>query len=541
MNRAMFDHSEPGDEDPWLERLLSEAGDPTVEPRPQFVSALRSTILDRLKKPRRAPVWRTRLLLGSAVAVVAVTAAAMAFALIRPANAWAQVAKAVQDRPWIHTRTLGPDGKEYGESWFSVKNNVSAVRHGPIVEYHDKTLKVVAKYVADEGVVYRIPENPELSAIDRGDFFEQLLDSERPAKSPVPGMEVVTRNRRDVVENGRSWVEIELTCKVVGGDRQQRMRFRVDPKTKLPHSCVFQSIEGPEGTNLFDYPDHGPVDIYDLGAPRSAKIVDRMPSNDLKGALAGLKAGRVRFDDYCGIFETGIGPNVNRMWRKGRKWRVEQLLPDPKKPQEFPKDADAAWWKQHQGDFTFMVQAICDGEKVYYYHGEGNPFAADAPRPPRLNLSMTQAINPSDDPFMPWPHVFPEHVSHPNVWQPTDDRTFELDPKPADGPPGTTRLRVLDKKLAAADQPDRYKLWINPEQNSVVLRAETAVFESTNPPKLAYIDTEIVEALARSPSGRWYPTRVLRTTSNFPGKQVRKYFLDFDAPIPDDLFRPLGP
>ncbi len=38
MNRAMFDHPKPGDEDLRLERLLSEAGDPTVEPRPQFVS-----------------------------------------------------------------------------------------------------------------------------------------------------------------------------------------------------------------------------------------------------------------------------------------------------------------------------------------------------------------------------------------------------------------------------------------------------------------------------------------------------------------------
>ncbi len=102
-------------------------------------------------------------------------------------------------------------------------------------------------------------------------------------------------------------------------------------------------------------------------------------------------------------------------------------------------------------------------------------------------------------------------------------------------------LRVLDQKLASANQPDRYKLWINPEQNYVVLRAETAVFKSTNPPKLAYIDTEIFEALARSPSGHWYPTRVVRTTSNFPGKQVRKYFLEFHAPIPDELFRPLGP
>jgi hypothetical protein len=430
----------------------------------------------------------------------------------------------------------------YGEGWFSAKNGVSAFRHGPAVEYHDKTLQVVTKYVADEGAIYRLPENPELSAMDRNDFFERLLDTEGPAKSPVPGMEVVTRNRHDVVVDGRSWIEIELTCKVVGGDRKQTMRFRVDPKTKLPHSCVFQSIEGPEGTNVFDYPDHGPADIYDLGAPRSARIVDRMPSDNLKSVLAGMKAGRIRFDNYRGIVESGIGTNVNRVWRKGRKWRAELLMPDHKKERQFPPDADAAWWKQHQGDFIYMVQAICDGDKVYYYRGEGNAFAADAPRPPRLKLSMTQAINPSDDPFMPWPHLFPEHVGHPNMWQPTDEREFELESKPNDGPPGAIRARVFDKRLSVKGLPDLYKLWINPAQNYVTLRAETSVFEpSTNPPKLAYVDTTVVEALAQSPSGQWYPTRAVRTTSNYPEKQVKKYHLDFESPIPDELFRPLGP
>ena len=137
------------------------------------------------------------------------------------------------------------------------------------------------------------------------DFFRQLLESKGPAKSPVFGMEVVAQSRRDVVEDGRAWVDIELTLKVIAGDRKQTMRFRVDPKTKLPHSCVFQSIEGPIGTRLFDYPDRGPADIYDLGVPRTAKLVDRMPTNDLDGVLAGLKAGRVRFDDYRGIADDG--------------------------------------------------------------------------------------------------------------------------------------------------------------------------------------------------------------------------------------------
>ena len=35
------------------------------------------------------------------------------------------------------------------------------------------------------------------------------------------------------------------------------------------------------GTIVFDYPDHGPADIYDLAQTRTAKRVDRVPGNDL--------------------------------------------------------------------------------------------------------------------------------------------------------------------------------------------------------------------------------------------------------------------
>ena len=62
-------------------------------------------------------------------------------------------------------------------------------------------------------------------------------------------------------------------------------------------------------------------------------------------------------------------------------------------------------------------------------------FGPDAKQPPPLKLSMTQAINPSDDPFMPWPSLFAEHVSHPSVWQPTNDREFLLGRKAGRRPP----------------------------------------------------------------------------------------------------------
>jgi hypothetical protein len=537
MNPLIFDQLDPEDDDQQFGRLIAEAGDPSVAPRPEFVAGLRELVLDRLGPPRRVPRWRPRLVVGSAVAALAVAAAVLVVMVLRPVNAWAEVAQAVQGKPWVHSKTVGPDGKVYSETWSSIKNGVSAFRHGTDVEYHDTATRIFTKYVPADGVIYRLLENPDQRSEDPN-FFKQLLEPKGRTKSPVFGMDVVAQSRRDVVEDGQAWVDIELTLRVIGGDRKQTGRFRVDPKTKLPHSCVFQSIEGPIGTTLFDYPDRGPVDIYDLGAPRTAKLVNRVPSNDLDAVLMGLKAGRIRFDDYRGIADWG-GSNIKRVWRKGRKWRAELLLPSRGRASQFPGDADASWWKEHQNDFTFFVQAICDGERVYYYRTKGNSFMPDANGPPQPKLSMTQPINPSDDPFMPWPDGFPEHVGHPAVWQPSDDREFELETRPADGPPGTIRLRVQNSRLADQSVPDLYKLWIDPKQNYLVLRAETSVFESINPPKIAYIDTKVIESLARSPGGHWYPTRVVRKTSNFKGEQVWKYYLDFEAPLPDEMFQPL--
>ena len=537
MNPSIVDQLDPEDEDQRFGRLIAEAGDPYVAPRPEFVSTLRSMLLDALGPPRRASQWRPRLVVGSAVAALAVAAAALAVMFLRPTNAWAQVAQALQGKPWVHTKSVGPDGKVYVETWSSVQNGVSAFRHGTDVEYHDTALRTFTKYVATENVIYRLPENPGQEAQDPN-FFRQLLESKGPAKSPLFGMEVVAQSRHDVVEDGRAWVDIDLTLKVIAGDRKQTMRFRVDPKTTLPHSCVFQSIEGPIGTRLFDYPNRGPADIYDLGVPRTAKLVDRIPSDHLGQLLSSLTAGRVRFDDYLGIVDWD-GFSIKRVWRKGRKWRVDILLPSPKKQLLIPRDADAAWWKEHQRDYTFLVQAICDGENVYYYRTVGNSFMPDANGPPRLKLSMTQPIYATDDPFMPWPDMFPEHVGHPSVWQPSDDREFVVESRPADGPSGTTCLRVRDTRFLDNQIPDLYKLWIDPQQSFMALRQETSVFESTNPPKLAYVETKVIESLARSPGGHWFPTRVLRKTSNFQGEQVWRYLLDFDAALPDQMFQPL--
>ena len=223
------------------------------------------TALARLSAARRL---RSKLLIGSGLAACALVAVALALLLTRSANAWTQVAQALKGLPWVHIRTLGPDGKEAGQAWFSPKNGVSAVRHGPQIEYHDQALKTFTKYVPDEEVIYRLPEIPDQN-LNSIEFIQHLLDPKGPTKAPLPGLELIAQSRRDLVEDGRDWAEIDLTFRVVGSEREQKMRFRVDPRTKRPYSLVYLGLEELEATTLFDYPDRGPADIYDLGVPRN--------------------------------------------------------------------------------------------------------------------------------------------------------------------------------------------------------------------------------------------------------------------------------
>ena len=196
--------------------------------------------------------------------------------------------------------------------------------------------------------------------------------------------------------------------------------------------------------------------------------------------------------------------------------------------------------KAHQNDYTFMVQAICDGERVYYYRPEGTSFMPDANGPPRIKLSMEQAINSSDDPFMPWPDLFAEHVGHPAVWLPTDDREFTLKQSPRTDRQNTIRILVRDSHLPENQAPDVYRLWVDPKQNYLAIRAETSVFEPTADRPRSF---PMLTPKSSSPwPGRladWYPTRVVRKTSNSEVQQVSRDLLEFDAALPDELFKPL--
>ena len=231
------------------------------------------------------------------------------------------------------------------------------------------------------------------------------------------------------------------------------------------------------------------------------------------------------------------GMTPMKVYRKGRKWRVAGMVPDRKDVDRHSQRRRRGVVKEDFDSFTRGLSAICDGERVYYYRLERKIFGKNA-KVPKVKLAMTQALNLSEEPLMPWPDKFPEHISHTNVWQPSHDRAMLLEPKPDNGPPGTIRLRVRDTSSSEPEHPDLYKLWLDPAAGYIAVRSETSgSVERT------------IEAVRSSmrwrwriqhvPGGFWYPTQVRRKTSNLDSEQVWKYFLDFEKPIPDDLFLPL--
>jgi hypothetical protein len=563
MNRTITAGHEDDNE---IRGWIAEAGDPRVEPRPEHVGEVRELILERLdatppRRSRKRWVVLGRLAIAAAGFLVAGLIVTL-LPLAHPGNAWAQITRAVQEKPWIHIVSKGPRGSG-SESWMSPRFAIVAEKydHGADhrgAEYLDLKTGIKSQYIAAEDTIYRVREAGALR--DRhsqslGDLRKFLLGEGLPTSSN-PETEIVEQTSREVTEQGRTWKQLEITIRWKEGRKSViKMVIRVDPATGLPQTWDLVYPEGIERQTL-DYPETGPADILALGVPATAKRVDRVPGDDLTRVLEGLKIGRSRFDDYCGYtwFEGVHSANVRRIWRKGRKWRVDDvqrlLLTKAEArrgdvlPDWVPLGVDLGFWKLHEAELVFYPMAISDGKTVRYFRYKPKNIEADQPYVAELESVDTQTVlADADDPFMPWPHMLPEYQSHPNIYVPTPNREFAIDAKPADGPTGTVRVSARETEFQDPKRPDLYRLWIDPEKNHVAMRAESSVFDSGDPrtkngfpTKIAYVDTQTLTELDRSPSGFWYPTRVVRKTSNFPREHVTRFLLDFRAEIPDSVF-----
>lgn len=474
----------------------------------------------------------------------------------------ADVAQAVRQKPWIHLTLRIENGamKAYQEeAWYSPTRNVTATRRLEWARFSDHKLKVYYTYDPAEGVLYRVPETAESRQSPLSDVVEalpQLLADGDVQDDPLSkltflghhreNLKVVKQETQKIKDGGREWLDYSLTLKIQGQEHPIRILFRVDPDSKLPQfgrvtvqreDQVF-SVEA-----AFDYPESGPEEIHALGVPRDAKLVDRVPTDDVARLISGLAAGRVRFDDFRAVVvDSHSDPalwwrshSLEVIHRKGNRIRRDMGFVSGDAVEPSGNVDRIVWWSNRAREAQYRLSSIVNGgvEHTFTDRMIAEPDGSErheiiSRRPTQLGLDPEQWI-PS------FYTLTPDYAGRPPLGLPNPHMEATVESDPGDGPDGTVLLRIQYTGQGTPSSnpnagkrrvpPGGWKSWIDPAREYLVMRSDIGG------------SSHIVESVAQSPRGHWYPTR-MRWTSSDPGisEKFLDFYVEFDVEIPVALF-----
>jgi Protein of unknown function (DUF1559) len=504
--------------------------------------------------PTAHPLRWAAAIVGSAAAVIV-----LVVWLSARSDAWAQVVKQMQSIPWIHAK--GQFHGEPGEYWVSVPQGIWAGRLGKpdFVTFVSRETKIKQQYSTADGNLVRLPIAPHdeesLRQIDA--LFARAFKGAAAADLSTSIERLVKQDIREVEVDGKRWLDFELTFHAVDGNSERVTIYRVDPDTRLPKSCIEkpQFVDEPQSRVEFDYPRSGPADVFALGVPRDAKVVDHVPGPELQQILAGMKAGREKMDAYSGLIVEGSTLShwsdsalVYRVWRSGNKWRIEQSGGDvpgfarramlgkdvPPRP---PVNADQqAWWKSAAETIRFYPILVSDGKTSYRFKIKAVPERIASREDWEKQRYEIESVAPDyiSTPTAnvgPTVNLLPEFVARPSLGIPSADRQATLDPAPVKGPKGTILVSVSGERV-----------WVDPRRGYLAIRYELeyGLNDRGNPKRNVWV----VDEAAQTPSGVWYP-RVVRSlaSSDQIGEEIgdqpagiTRYYLDFKSPILSEAF-----
>ena len=538
---------------------------------------------------RRSTTLRRRVLCGVSAAAATAAAAVLIWWSLLPSVSLADVAAAVMQQPWIHASTTGPKG-ETNEFWYSPVKDISAWHDINGIEYRDHRLRIYHVYDLHDKVLYRVPEESRRGMEHFAATVESLrilLQSKRPVDDPLKRLgipeneqaksKILKQEVQTVKQDGRNWLDYHLTMTVKEPQSPQpievRMLFRVDPETKLLQMSRYETQS--EGRTRihetrFDYPKQGPADVYDLGVPKTAKLVDRVPSSDLAKILETIRAGRQHMDDYRAILiartdgEWSPGGFPEIVYRKGNKFRRDTAIwtnPaasfDPKNA--WPKGGKDAgeWWKKYIKDHCFLLPDDIDRGSTSYH--VKSHCVTDPDGSIHSEITGVTKRKGSGQPGETYPPLWswmPEFACRPPLGIPHETMEPVLELSPKERPPGTILLRVrrVGPKPARTvlntegkpmlPPPDLYRNWLDPTRDYAVVRHDMIGDDGSGKEE---VHSTIIDAMARSPQGTWYATQIRRKGAiGIPSKgktydQIIDIYVDFNADLPDSLFEPPAP
>lgn len=482
-----------------------------VKPSPEATQQVLDRVRQALATNRRPHATRRIIMRritvsgGIAAAVAATVALVVLLAthsqspLVSPAYAeLTQAVQATQRAEWIHFT-----GKDGSETWMSFRpvrrfdklpnKAVSAVDGTALLQYW---------YEPKENLltINSLPGPPSLSSFSSGfDFLmADMKYQEHVGKYKVAKE---TEKRDDKI----------LTVYVmtpVSAD-QPSQRLVVDPQTNR----IVEVGDGGDRITL-DYPPSGPQDVYAVGVPKNAKIVDNSPSAEatqiIKDVVAAASAtpkalyevslswleeppekwdgvisaatadvlisesGTLRKDEYSILLPKNLAGDERKQYLKNlsAEMSADSL------------DQAEGWLERHSPQAVYIAQA---GKLVF----EQNQVPQPALTVFRLDKDSKLETMTYGDPNARFALLRPWYE------EPEFEAIARTSLPPVDGPSG--RLVGVEGDSNGAT----YRWYFNPARDYLCERFE-ASFQTT------HILQEVTE-YAQTPAGRWYPKRIRQT------------------------------
>lgn len=482
--------------------------------------------------PRRAFLadrWWRGLVAAAAAALVVV---GVTFLGRSAPMTLADVQKALEAKEWVHIQIKRPNESRdqealQAELWVGFRPFRLATRTAEgQVSFEDSGAQKMYSYDPETQmatVSYR-PRKPTDEVASPFQFIMMLIQDEEKRGA--------TSKRRTEVRQGRHVEVFELTYEDVSASRGA---FVCDRQTHLPIELEEWSPAGARTMHaVFDYPKSGPTSIYDLGVPRSAKVVERdsTPSSVTSGfsllslALAAeepLFAGEGIVSIVTEIIVKPVSdPDLARLrWHPvvsieaSGKPRFHQLSL-PAEPGEQYTVRDRTWYDPATGRFVRMLTAgekpifanSYDGRSVYSLETDAkgavriveSPVTKDfrAPQRPGQFLGMSAGLSDllkrKDESLVLLPGAVTLHDG-------SQARVVKAGPPPG-GPEEQTDSYLLFKIRKKDDVIGETESIMGGESALVVRRVETKKVEAPEVPwNLAGIRIPAAEAEERQMPG----------------------------------------
>ena len=524
---------------------------------------------DKTESPHLRPkTWRiimkSRITKLAAAAVIIIAVLIVIHQFTGPVYvetpAFAKMIETMKKMPWAHVffQMQREDHKEQSQFWYSFTSKVEASKEQNGKLTFDDYSRQVA-YAYDPGTeqitIYSLRERKfALGAESPWEWLEKFVE----ALSENEGTQVTRKND----EYDGSDVEIYKVRVPRGNKGVEEWLFVVDSDTHLIMTLKLRGYE-PDGNVMvfcemtFDYPDDGPADIYELGAPRSAAVIDDRTKPEAEEIFNTYKAYRQNAPSryivveahYNNIERIGavVIDAVTRVYTDGRLQRSERYQPVdwleyldnwPKYSAQMGNtfDSQIKWWTQSEYSACGLIM-LYDNE--YYY-------------------TVTCDLKTKR-----WSSVPPVHDPERN------DRQDELGGwgwplnRLSLGVPGEPPITVLEDEYSKQDkliclqrlwQGEVYKgsatlpcksLWyLNPQRDYICQRFEEhylrnapwqrdkSWLEGVDPNRVSVGKTQIrqVTEFGQTDAGQWYAKRI--------GGNNAVIFLDTDPEFPEGIFDP---